>query len=285
VKLHVALAFANMLGASGLGMLVGLNRISGWFAWPPMASAFAHAHVAAVGWAVMMVVGLSYRLIPMIVPAAMPAGSSMAASAVLLEIGVIALAAGLLRGSPWVPGAAVVILAGLASFVHHVRLIVRHKLPPPAALPRPDWATWQTHVAFVWLLIAAATGMALTLADSAAAMIPLGWLYGIACLLGFLSQVVMGIQGRLLPLHGWYRLYEGAGMKPPDRSAHTLASPALARWILITWAAGVPLLAAGLIGRWSVLIGISSALLLAGVVLNGAQATIVATAERSVPPA
>ena len=60
VKLHVSLAFANMLLASLFGMLVGLNRIHGWFAWPPMSAAFAHAHVAAVGWAVMMVVGLSY---------------------------------------------------------------------------------------------------------------------------------------------------------------------------------------------------------------------------------
>jgi hypothetical protein len=38
VKLHVALAFANMPGASVFGIVVGLNRIFGWFAWSPMSA-------------------------------------------------------------------------------------------------------------------------------------------------------------------------------------------------------------------------------------------------------
>ena len=202
VKLHVALAFANMLGASVFGIVLGLNRIFGWFAWSPMAAAFAHAHLAAIGWAVMMVVGLSYRLIPMIVPAAMPTRTSMAHSAVLLEAGILVLAIGLVRHAAATLPGAVPIVAGFGSFLAHVRDIVKRKLPPPAALPRPDWATWQTHVAFGWLLLAAITGLVLTLPVSLAWTVPLGWIYGTAGLLGFLAQIVVGIQGRLLPLHG-----------------------------------------------------------------------------------
>lgn len=279
VKVHVMLAFGNLIAAGLLGTVVALNRMFTWYAWSPMSAAFAHAHLAAVGGAVMMVIGLSYRLIPMIVPAAMPTGGSLATSAVLLEVGVIALAIGLLRDSPWVPAAAFVIVAGLATFVWHVRAIVKHRLPPPAALPRPDWATWQTHVAFLWLLVAAATGLVLTLPISRAWMIPLGWAYGVAGLVGFLAQVVMGIQGRLLPLHGWYRMFEGRGLKPPARSAHTLASPALARIILMTWAGGVPLLLVGLASGRTAWISISSAFLLAGVAANAVQAIQIAGAD------
>jgi hypothetical protein len=280
VKLHVGLAFGNMVAASAFGIVIGLNRLYGWFPWSPMSSAFAHAHLAAIGWAVMMVVGLSYRLIPMIVPAAMPTSRTLATSAVLLQIGTVALSVGLLRSSRWIPAAAAVILAGLAAFVNHVRGIVRHKLPPPAALPRPDWATWQTHAAFAWLLVAAAAGVALTLPLPAEWMIPLGWTYGVAGLIGFLAQVVMGIQGRLLPLHGWYRMLDAADATPPGRSAHTLASPALARMILIAWSAGVPLVAAGLVLTAGPLLSVGSGLLLAGVVLNAAQATTIATGGR-----
>ena len=75
------------------------------------------------------------------------------------------------------------------------------KRPAPAALPRPDWATWQTHVAFSWLIVAAASGVLLVLPLPLAWMIPLGWIYGVAGLIGFLAQVVVGIQGRLLPMH------------------------------------------------------------------------------------
>ena len=137
VKLHVMLAFGNLIAAGLFGTLVGLNRMFGWFAWSPISAAFAHAHLAAVGGAIMMVVGLSYRLVPMIVPAAMPSGRSLAASAVLLESGVIALAVGLLRGSPWVPAAALVIVTGLAVFVWHVRAIIKRRLPPPRGAASP----------------------------------------------------------------------------------------------------------------------------------------------------
>jgi hypothetical protein len=260
-------------------MLVGLNKIYSWFTWSPMAAAFAHAHLAAIGWAVMMVVGLSYRLIPMIVPARMPKGPSLAASAVLLEIGTIGLAVTLVTRPAWSRVAAVTILAGIASFVSTVRTILKHKLPSPPALPRPDWATWQTHAAFVWLVIAAAAGLCLTLPIPASWMIGLGWLYGTAGVIGFLAQIVVGIQGRLLPLYSWYRTMEAENMQPPARSAHTLASPVLARAILAAWTLGVPLLALGLIGTINPIIVMGSAVLLAGVALNATHVITIVTSR------
>jgi hypothetical protein len=279
VKLHVALAFANILLASLLGMVIGLNRIYGWFAWSPISAAFAHAHVAAVGWAVMMVIGLSYRLVPMIVPAEMPNRPAMAVSAVLLETGTIALAIALISRSNWTPLAAAIIILGIASFVHQVRLIVGRRLPPPPALPRPDWSTWQTHIAFAWLIIAAGTGLLLTLPWTSTWLIPLGWIYGTAGLVGFLAQIVVGIQGRLLPLYGWYRMMERHHLQPPERSAHTMASHGLARAILIAWAIGVPLLTVGLTSGYEPALAAGCAALLVGVALNTAQVATIVAAE------
>jgi hypothetical protein len=279
VKLHVALAFANIMLASLFGMVIGLNRIHGWFAWSPMSAAFAHAHLATVGWAVMMVIGLSYRLVPMIVPAQMPNRSSLAASAVLLEAGTIALAIALVTGSRWTPLAAAIIIAGIASFVREIRLIVGRKLPAPPALPRPDWSTWQTHIAFGWLMATASTGLLLTLPLSFDWTSSLGWFYGTAGLVGFLAQIVVGIQGRLLPLYGWYRMMESYHMRPPERSAHTLASQSLAKGILIAWTLGVPALALGLISGSRPTLAVGCALLLSGVALNAMQVATIATAE------
>jgi hypothetical protein len=279
VKLHVALAFANFLLASVFGMVIGLNRIHGWFAWSPMSAAFAHAHLAAVGWPVMMVVGLAYRLIPMIVPARMPNRSSLAVSALLLESGTIALAIALIARSIWSTLAAAIIIAGIASFIREVRQIIESRLPAPPALPRPDWATWQTHVAFGWLVTAAGAGMLLTLPLPVTWTVPLGWIYGTAGLIGFLAQVVVGIQGRLLPLHGWYRMMETRQMQPPERSAHTLASHRLAKAILIAWSIGVPVLAVGLACASHATVAAGCAALLAGVALNAMQLVTIATAE------
>jgi hypothetical protein len=282
IKLHVALAFANILAAGLLGIVVGLNRLYGSLPWSPLDAAFAHAHLAAVGWAVMMVMGIGYRLVPMVLPAAMPEGPSLWASGVLLQAGVVLMAAAVLSGFAWttVVGA-LLVLAGLASFVSRLAMMLKRRLPPPAALPRPDWATRQTGVAFASLLLAAASGVLLLVPSVAAWHVPLGWIYGVLGLVGFLSQIVIGIQGRLLPLHGWYGAFEARGLEPPDRSAHELGSVALARSIFVTWLLGVPLLAGGLAWASATAIGAGSALLLAGVVCNALHAFVIARRVRS----
>jgi hypothetical protein len=276
VMLHVLLAFSNMVGASVFGMLLGINRLHGTFGWSPVPSAIAHAHLAAIGWAMMMVIGLSYRLIPMILPAAMPSGGLLAVSAVCLQIGVLVLTVTILAGSAWAAAGALFVIAGLASFVLQVRRIAAARRPRPPALPRPDWATRQTHTAFVWLLVAAMLGLILSIG---AEPWPLAvhWVYGTVALLGFLSQIVVGIQGRLLPLHGWYRAFEAGGMQPPARSAHTLASPVLAKWIFFVWLAAVPVLTAGLAASHGGAVRAGGVLLLAGVCLNALQVHRMAT--------
>jgi hypothetical protein len=211
----------------------------------------------------------------------MPTGRSLMTSAVLLELGAIGLPSALIVNPVWTPLPALIVVGGIVSFVNQVRQLVRHKLPPPAALPRPDWATWQTHVAFMWLVVAAATGFVLTLPVPTAWTIALGWIYGTAGLVGFLAQIVLGIQGRLLPMYGWYLMMERAEMRPPSRSAHTLVNPTLARAILLTWATGVPLLIAGLTAEMPLTIAIGSALLLVGVGLNAAHAICLAAADPS----
>ncbi len=279
VKLHVALAFANLLAATVFGMIVGLNRSHAWFAWSPLAAAYAHLHIAVIGWAALMFVGLGYRLIPMIVPTAMPKGASIAASAILIEGGLAILVNSLIGGSAWTIAGAFLIVAGLASFVAHVRVALKDKLPPPAALPRPDWATWQTHVALMWLLVAAVLGPVLSIGGTAAWRVTAGWWYGVAGLVGFLAQVIAGMQGRLVPMYAWYGAFEAGGYTPPAIAVHALASHRLARWNFVIWTAGVPALALGLGSRSSMVIAAASVTMLAGVLLNAAQ--LVRTYTRS----
>jgi hypothetical protein len=280
VKLHVALAFANMVAASLFGALLGANRAAGWFSWSPFGAAYGHLHLAVVGWATMMFVGLAYRLIPMIVPAAMPSGASLAASAMLIQSGVIVLAWALPGGSNWTPAGAFLIVAGLVSFVIHIRLVLRHRLPPPAALPRPDWATRQSHGALLWQLVAVVLGVVLALPGPSSRLLTWGWVYGTAGLIGFLAQVIVGIQGRLLPMHAWYSAFEAAGHKPPARSAHSLVNPRLARGLFIAWTSGVPVLAFGLARNVALAIVVGSAALLAGTLLSAVQTAWIAVAAR-----
>lgn len=267
VALHVALAFLNMLAAAILGILIGVDRTRNVFGVSPLAAMFAHAHLAAVGWATMMVVGLSYRLIPMMLPAAMPTGGAVGLSAVLIESGLAVLVVTLLGAPAWVPLGAGLITAGLASFVVQIRRTLKRRLPRPPMLPLRDWSTWQTHMALLWLLTATGLGIALSIGVPAGRRLTLMWIYGVAGLVGFLAQIVVGMQGRLVPLYAWYRAYDAKGA-PPDRAANALPSTSFARPIFMAWTSGVPLLAWGLAFESRLAIRTAALLLLAGVSLG-----------------
>ena len=96
VKLHIILAFINILGAGVLGMLIGFEKqlihvLPGYM----LHSVYAHAHLAALGWATMMVMGIGFRLFPMVLPAAMPPARRTWASAAFVECGLLVLLVGL----------------------------------------------------------------------------------------------------------------------------------------------------------------------------------------------
>ena len=267
VALHVRLAFINILAAAVLGILLGLSRTRGFLSVSPLALMFGHIHLAAVGWAAMMVIGLAYRLVPMMLPAAMPKGPSLSASAILIESGLAVLMVTLVAAPAWVWTGAVVITGGLASFVVQIRRTLRHRVPRPPALPRRDWSTWQTHAALGWLMIATGLGLVLSVVAISEHRLALMWMYGVAGLVGFLAQIVVGMQGRLVPLYAWYRAGASNG-GPPTQGANSLPDPRFARPIFLAWTAGVPLLGWGLAFQGELAIRAAALLLLSGVALG-----------------
>jgi hypothetical protein len=279
VRLHVVLAFVNVVAAAVIGMTIGFDRSRGFLAVSPLALMFAHAHIAAVGWAAMLVVGLSYRLIPMLLPAAMPAGRSLALSAILMQGGLVVLAVcvTIQRGPVWF--GALMIVGGVAAFAAHVRAMTRRRVPRAAALPARDWSVWQIHTAFGWLLVAAVSGGVLGIGAPEASRVAVMWMYGVAGLLGFLAQIVTGMQGRLLPLYAWYRAWAAHGA-PPARAANALPSARYARPIFLCWTAGVPLLFCGLPTANHAAIRLGGLCLLAGLGVQAAYLVYVLRAAR-----
>lgn len=268
VGLHIVLAFLNILAAAAFGIVLGLDHSRGFLSVSPLAMMFAHLHIAAVGFVTMLVIGLSYRLIPMMLPAAMPSGRSLALSAILLEGGLVALTVLLISDSAlaWLGAASIV--GGVTSFIAHVRRMLSHRRPKPPAFPTRDWSMWQVHVAFMWLVVAVAIGVLLSIGASDDNRLRLMWTYGVVGLVGFLAQVVVGMQGRLVPLYAWYRAYARSGT-PPAVAANALPSAPFARSIFVCWLLGVPMLVWGLPTANQLAIRAGALFLSAGVGLGG----------------
>ena len=272
IALHVVLAFTNITAAGVLGFLLALNRVTGALPWSPVALAAAHAHLAVLGWAMMMILGVAYRLIPMFVPAAMPSGGGLAVSAVLLEIGTLGVAGSLAVGAspgPWVA----FVVAALIAFSGIVRRTVRDKRARPPDLPPRDWSTWHTHLALVYLSVATVLGVVVAADASSPALL---WTYGATGLLGFVVQMVVGIEGRLLPMYAWYRALERGDGVLPERSAHRLIVPRLSLAVLIGWLLGLPVFTAGLAHGMPALISTGAAAMLLGTALNAVHVAVLA---------
>jgi len=75
-RLPMGLAFLNAIAAAGLGLVLAVNKLSPFLPVRQLDAVHAHAHLAALGFGAMMVVGAGFRMLPMILPAAMPQGMS-----------------------------------------------------------------------------------------------------------------------------------------------------------------------------------------------------------------
>lgn len=245
VKLPVAFAFANALLAAGLGLLLAVNKVDPFLPFAQLAGALGHAHLAMLGFGTMIVMGAGYRLIPMILPAAMPRGAWSFASAALLQAGALATAAALLAGRLLAPAACLAVL-GLLAFLARVAWILRHPRPAPAELPKPDVGVLHVQQSLAYLALTAGLGLALVFAPRAEWGLSAAMAYGVFGLVGFLAQIVVGVEGRLLPLAAWLWSYAGGGFKETPPSLHRTPVRPLQVAGLALWTAGVPMLAAGL---------------------------------------
>jgi hypothetical protein len=246
ISAHIMLAFLNVAAAATLGVLIGFDKVYHFLPGFVLTNVFAHAHLAAIGWASMMVVGMAYRLLPMILPAAMPKGPTLWISAVLLEIGVSGLFVTLLWRSPLLWAFSLIVVAGFAAFAWRVIWMVRRPRPRPPGLRRPDPAVLHAGASFVWLALASGVGVWLTLAAPSSNMLRVAMAYGVFGLVGFLSQIVVGMEGRLLPIFAWYWSYANTNFKGPVVSQHQMPWRRGQQIGFVLWLVGVPALAGGL---------------------------------------
>jgi hypothetical protein len=271
---HVVLAFANIAVASTLGILIAFDRVDSFLPGYLLTNVFAHAHLAAIGWASMMVVGVAYRLLPMVLPAAMPAGRTLWVTAILLQAGATGLFVSLLLRSPWSWAAALTIVAGFAVFLAHAIWMVRHPRPRPPAIRSPDPAVLHAAAAGVSLIVACGLGLWLAIVETSEHTLRVAMAYGVVGLIGFLGQMIVAMGGRLLPLFAWY--WASAHATRPVVSPHDMPWRPGQYLVFALWLAGVPALAAGLALDLVPVVRAAGWCLLAAAALDTAQAALIA---------
>ena len=101
------------------------------------------------------------------------------------------------------------------------------------------------------------------------------WAYGAAGILGFVAQMVSGIQGRLMPMFAWYRALERRDGDLPRQSVHRLIAPSLALSVFLAWLVGLPVLTVGLMNEHPGSIATGSAALLCATLISAAHGALI----------
>lgn len=270
VKLHLYFASLNILGAITMGVLLGFDKVYHFLPGYLLSNVFAHVHLAAVGWPCMMVVGLGYRLLPMVIPTASPSGRTIYMSAVLLETGVVGLFVSLLMRSDLMLLFAILILSGFATFGGHIVWMLDHPKVPPPGRNRTDFAIAHAATAGAWLLLACVCGVILTAVPVSESTLRAALLYGVFGLVGFLAQVIIAFELRILPTAAAYWALQRTGGTSTGRPYVPNERRRFA--VYCAWLAGVPALGAGFFFTAPLVLGAAAWLLVGAVVLGAIDA-------------
>jgi hypothetical protein len=271
----IVIAITYLASTLVLGVILLHNLHSGFIANARLVALATHLHVALVGWVLVMIVGVSHRLLPMFLLAHGADVRWTKRALALLAIGVLALAAGLTaRFAPAVWLGTALIDGGVACFIWQAwsfyRVRVRKKI---------DIGMRFAMTGICFLAIAAVLGSALVVAGPAHAR--LATMYVVVGLLGGIVQYVCGFFYKIVPLLAWTARFRGRMGKGPVPTVAQLYSARVAYCQLGIMTVAVLLLAGG-IGAGAAHVTRCGAVLFAlGVVLFMSQIARVAFGGRS----
>jgi hypothetical protein len=231
----------NVLGAFVRGL-----RWFGTFAarFDQMSAMHAHAHLGVVGVFLTLIVGISYKLVPMFTLSEIQSKGRAWTSLILLNAGLAGAFPAILLRSQWKMAFVVVALAGLVIYGLEMKAVV-------AARKRRvlDWGM-RSFLTSLGLLVPI-SAIALILSWPGLPLTPftgqLENLYGFLALLGVISLAILGMLYKILPFLVWYASYSsriGSGKVP---SLAELYSPALQKAGYWTHLAGLALTSIGIL--------------------------------------
>jgi hypothetical protein len=91
---------------------------------------------------------------------------------------------------------------------------------------------------------------------------------GVLGLVGFLGQMVIAMEARLVPMAAWYWTYAASDFRVAPPSPHAMRDRMLQTVVFAAWTLGVPALASGMFLESAALVSAGAWSLFAGVVVS-----------------
>jgi len=266
----VALALGALASTLLLGVALLHNLHTGFLAEARLRLLAIHLHVALVGWALLVIVGMSQRLLPMFLLAHGVDARWGRRAVALLAAGTIVLALGLALRVRWLAWTGTAMLdGGVVAFLVQARAFYRHRV-------RRKLDAGMRFAATALVFLAAAATLGPVVLATAPARPRIASAYLLAGLLGGIVLYVVGHFYKIVPFLAWVARYRD---RMGRESVPTVADLYSARVATVQWGvmtAGVGALVAGTLAGHAHCARVGALLFAAGTSMLAAQGARIA---------
>jgi hypothetical protein len=196
---------ANGSGSHGSFLLILLTWLATWVArFDPISTMHAHAHLGILGCFIMLIVGVSYKLVPMFTLSEIQNRARAVWSIAVLNIGLVASFLAILLRWRWRIACALLVILGLALYGFELAAILRAR----------------KRLAIDWGIKGFLTGIAMLVPLSVLGIM-LSWpglplnpltgqlenLYGFLAVIGLITPAIVGMLYKIIPFLVWFQSY------------------------------------------------------------------------------
>ena len=186
-------------------LLIGLRSVAGFVAqFDAISTMHAHAHLGSVGFFILLIIGVSYKLVPMFTLSEVQSPRRAAWSIALLNFGLAGSFVTILLRSPWKLIFALVMIAALAVYAWELAAILRAR-----NRRKLDWSIKYFLTAIVFLLPTGVLAIVLSWPGLPATVFTgqLENVYGFLGFFGVVTFAIIGMLYKIIPFLVWFKSY------------------------------------------------------------------------------
>lgn len=257
----VALGITFLVSTLALGLVLLHNLHTGFIAGARVRVLTAHLHLAIAGWALIMMTGVSHRLLPMFLLAHNADTRWTSRALWFLASGVTVLATGVLLQYGAITWLGALLLAGgVGCFLRQAFAFYRARVKP-----RLDIGMRFAAAALLFLAVSTVLGLALLVEGTTS--VRLATVYVATALLGGIVLYVTGFFYKIVPLLAWTVRFRGRVGREPVPTVAELYSSRMAQVQFVVMVVGVTVLGGGIGGGSVPVTRAGAALFLGGIVM------------------
>jgi hypothetical protein len=251
IKFGITSALLWLSATVAAGLFVTASKFWNFFAFQPVAAMHAHAHLGVVGVFVLMIVTVSYKLVPMFTLSELQNERRAWCSVALINIGLVGVFITVLFQEPFKPLFALVTISGFLLYGWEIVAILRARNRRVL-----DWGMKYFLTSIALLVPLAILALALSwsgLPVNAVAM-QLESVYGLLGLLGLVGLAILGMLYKIVPFLVWFHSYSrhiGRARVPALADMYSVPLQIAGYWTFLAGLAGLCLATA-----WSHPVGI-----------------------------